>query len=541
MTKHNGSSQPLSESPGVPLVVQLGFAGSRVLLDSTAYTEEALRGFEDALELRLRDRLRALVRDLNLTERHFFCGLSQLAIGADTIFTRALQTLNWPQRFLLPQNREDFLAAKGSNGLPDFNETQQEVARKLFESPHAIEQHVASHSANRHTRFQDVNRELVHLSDVLVCLVGGMEQDRTGGTRELIEAATLRGTPVLELHVEIDPDGTPRLRDQWHHKEAFVPPSLPHELAELQSKLAGIPSMRDYCQPLKSFASRVSKGKQRVFRLTALVVIGAHLLATCCAVAALQKYGTGWLSFLLGAELLLLATGLIAHQHLHGSHMVRVWAMTRLVAEAARSALALENVEGYLEHLFNLPLPESLRPMLQTLNVLHLRGTCSLPNDSWQERRDRYLKERLEDSKSGQIAYYEGTLARARVWQRTAGFTFLSCSILAIASSLGELALSFHLVPLTAEEHERYGPVLSTLAIVLPVLAVGALSLAASFDFEARTHTYSEMVRFLEQKSNHIRRATSEPAFHALALQTEQQLLGETASWYARRAFINVT
>jgi hypothetical protein len=455
MTDQNRNNPPLHGTPGVPLVVQLGFAGSRVLIDSTAYTVEALRGFEEALEERLRRRLYALVCELDLTQRHFFCGLSQLAVGADTIFTQALQSLGWPQRFLLPENQEDFLAAKGTSGLPDFNESQREIARGLFESPHAIEQHVVSHSADRHTRFQDVNRELVHISDLLVCLVGTMERDQTGGTRELIEAATRRGKPVLELHIEMGLDGLPSLRDEWHHREAFVRPALPHELSHLQTSLTGIPSMGEYCQSLKNFASRLSKGKQRLFRLTALVVIGAHLLATGCAVAAMQKYGTAWLPALLGAELLLLATGLSAHQYLHRSHLVKVWAMTRLVAEVARSGLALENVEGYLQHLFSLPLPGSLRPMLRTFNVLHLRETSLLRNSSWEERLTQYLKQRLEDSKTGQIAYYDGKRAQAKVWQRVAGFTFLGCSILAIAASLGELSLIFHLLPLTAEDHER--------------------------------------------------------------------------------------
>jgi hypothetical protein len=184
-------------------------------------------------------------------------------------------------------------------------------------------------------------------------------------------------------------------------------------------------------------------------------LIGAHLLATGCAVAAMQKYGTAWLPALLGAELLLLATGLSAHQYLHRSHLVKVWAMTRLVAEVARSGLALENVEGYLQHLFSLPLPGSLRPMLRTFNVLHLRETSLLRNSSWEERLTQYLKQRLEDSKTGQIAYYDGKRAQAKVWQRVAGFTFLGCSILAIAASLGELSLIFHLLPLTAEDHER--------------------------------------------------------------------------------------
>jgi hypothetical protein len=544
MSDHHQQMSASNGPPSVPLVVQLGFAGARTLFDPQAYPKIRPEEFEAALQDQLTARLRSLFTELRLTERHFICGLSQLAIGADTIFTRSLKALGWPQRFLLPQNREDFLAAADSKGRPDFDSAQREIAHELFRSPHAIQERVVSDSPDRHTRFRDVNRELVRISDVLVSLVGSSRRDKPGGTQELIEEAKLRPRALLELSVDIDDEGQPRLRDAgWHNPEAFEHPALPHELAGLQAALTGIPTMTEYCAPLKQFASKVSKGKRRFFRLSALIVIGAHLLATGCAVIAMQlAHGAAIAPYLLGTELFLLAMGLWTHHSLHRSHLVKIWAMARLVAEMARAGLALDYVEGHLGHLFSLPLPESLRPLLRTLNVLHLRDARAPARLEWEERRTRYVEKRLTEPKGGQINYYDGKLRQAKVWQAVANWTFHIGSVLAIASSLGELALFFGLGDLLpAELHDFLRSNLGPLAIISPVVAVGALSLAAAFDLEARAHTYAEMHEFLKSQKKQLMVATSERAFHALALETEERLLGEIAHWYSRRAFINVT
>jgi hypothetical protein len=81
---------------------------------------------------------------------------------------------------------------------------------------------------------------------------------------------------------------------------------------------------------------------------------------------------------------------------------------------------------------------------------------------------------------------------------------------------------------------------LGALAIVMPVLAVGALSLAASFDLEALVHTYGETLEFLEKQVGRLYGASSEREFTRLMLETEASLLGETATWASRRSFKSV-
>jgi len=94
------------------------------------------------------------------------------------------------------------------------------------------------------------------------------------------------------------------------------------------------------------------------------------------------------------------------------------------------------------------------------------------------------------------------------------------------------------------EEHAGAGEmmvgVLGTLAIVTPVLAAGALSLAMALDLEAQEHTYRDMREFLMQQERNLRNATSNREYADLVLETEFQLLGETANWFSRRSFVTV-
>jgi hypothetical protein len=537
--------------PGIPVVVQLGFAGSRQLFDAVAHPGIERAEFERAVQEHLAHRLRALPEELRLSGAHFFCGFSQLAVGADTLFTRACRDLGWPQRFLLPQHREEFLGARGSDGQPDFTDAERTEARELFDSPHVIHERVVSDSPHRQRRFQDVNLELVRVSDVVVCLTNTATGGRPGGTREVLEHAHRRGRPTLEIAVSVDEAGGPSFSETWRNLEGFAPPGVPTELGELGPGLSGMPAAADYYRSLSGAAGRISESKQRFFRAAALVIIGTHVLATGGAVWALKLAGNPALPWVLGGELVLLGMGLGTHLYLHRSDAARSWAMARLVAELARSGVALRSVSGYLGYLFTLPLPASLRPLLRTLNVLHLRETAAILHPQpqsdpqsepapWSIRRQAYVDSRLTDPTTGQIPYYQGKLRRAKVQHAIARTVFVTGSSLAIVAAAGKFWLECHcLGPAPAELHSLVG-VLGVVAILLPVAAVAALSLAASFDLDARVHTFQEMSEFLRDQLEELEGADSDAALSALALETEARLLGETASWYSRRAFTGV-
>lgn len=168
--------------PAVPLA---GSGKSKLdceLFDREAHLYVDSQVFEDAIVQQLVGHLRELPSRLGLPTQgaHFFCGISQIAIGGDTVFTRACQELGILQRIFLPQPLDSYLNAEGSAG-PDFTEDQQAVAKTLLAAKHIIQTHVVSHSANRHERFRDVNLEIARVSDVVICLVRAGQAGKAGG------------------------------------------------------------------------------------------------------------------------------------------------------------------------------------------------------------------------------------------------------------------------------------------------------------------------------------------------------------------------
>jgi hypothetical protein len=529
----------------LPLAVRLGFAGSRSLFDPSAHPDLDEGDFHAALEAKFRARLARLHAELGLGERYFLCGVSQVAIGGDTIFAEACAALKIPLRVFLPEHREAYLAATGSNGTPDFSPAQRAVALKLLNDPNVIQERVVSGAQERATRFAEVNREIARASDVLVCLLRAESAAKAGGTHDLIDRAVRGNCAVLVIRVAVVGD-QPDLAETWHNRQRFRPP-VPTPVIEstfLRQRPANPADtpIVDYCKALKTAGSQQAKWQRQLFTAVATIIIGTHILATILAVFALLSHHheatRGFLPALLGAELAALALGFGVHQYLHRSRAPQVWAMSRLVAELARSVLAIGNLYLYLEYLFWLQFPQSLEPVLETIGILHMRSTRHDASD-WKSKRDTYVTERLTKP-GGQIEYYAGRAASAgrwlRIW-RTAFLVFSGAAFIATALKLVAISscvsMDEHLKDIATEG-------LGGLAIVLPLLAVGALSLAAAMDLEARGHIYQEMLVFLEKQLGNFAAAASEPDLARLVLETESHLLGETVNWFSRRSFTGV-
>lgn len=515
----------------LPLVVQVGFSGSRRLFhDDPDGRRTAL------LRKSLREALGTLHSELTLSEQHF----SQLAAGADALFTQAAGELGWSQRLYLPQGREDFLAASGSSG-PDFTLAERADALALFESPHVIEEAVVSTALDREGRFDDVQLQIVGDCDVLVCLRWEGVPGRAGGTATLLERSRLRDKPVLELVLSTDAGGLPVLQPQWHGRKDFRKPVLPNALQSLSPPLdlaTGAPSSADYAARVKTHGSVRASQHRKDFAYAAAIIIGTHVLATLLAVLAFKVIASPWPLLLIAFELPLLSYGLYRHVRLHHDRSAIDWALTRLCAEIARSVLAFGRIPFALRHLHRLPFPLELLPLLRTMNVLHLRSGRSQTMLKWEDVRDDYRKKRLADSKAGQVAYYADKSKAAIRFRAFASGAFSAFSALAIAAILAKAALLVFAPG--APFWLTWQAIAGVLGVWLPVLAVGALSLAAAMDLEARSHTFKEMHRFLESKSRHVDRAISLRELAILAAETETRLLGETLNWFARRAFTGV-
>lgn len=616
----------------LPCVVQVGFAGSRRLFDA-ALDAGVQADLEHQLQRLLVKRLETLrdAPELMLGPQHFLCTISQLAVGADTLLTRACNALEIPQRLFLPQQPGDFLAARGSDGTADFSDAQRAEAEALMDSEHIIQVRVVSQSSDRHTRFEEANLEILRVSDVVVCLLRAEAEAtaRPGGTTGLLERAIGRRRPTLELRVNVE-NGQVRMDERWHmpakvkagpttetgeepetiEAEAngadWKPPALPRVLLHPTrgprlSWSAGLPDVRDYCDCLKKFASGHAKVRQNFFKGAAAIIIATHIAATFCATgaalishrpaspstssesqagqkrdvaaarqsvfgetgkavpagtarpaaagdaqppspsSAAHSYFAKLTKPLLVLELLLLGLGFVTHLYLHHSDAAKEWALGRLMAEIVRSMRAIDGRHVYLEHLFHLPLPLRLRPLLRTLSALHLRSTRGRREEDWKKSRDGYISSRLTDIKGGQIHYYgkEIPLDKRRLARCQRAFTV--CSLTALVATALKLSILLRHPAWLHSLEDGLLSMLALLAIVLPAAAVGALSWAAARDAEARIQTFQETLEFLKEQLPLLQDAQSGHEFDRLMLETEARLLGETAAWFARRSFIAVT
>ena len=547
-------SSAATTGPGsLPLVVHSGFAGSRQLLSPDSADAARHAAFEEEVAGLLETRLRSLVSELELGSRHLVCGVSQVAIGADLVFSQVVARLGWAQRVFLPQPRDVFLAATGSNGEPDFPGKSREAAAGVLDSPHVVQERVVSKAPTRTARFLDANVAIARVCDVAVCLVRSDAAAKAAGTQDFMGRALARGKPVLEVRVGVDAQEKPVFEEAWHGRDRWKAPKVLDDLSDVPWPPPGgpgpgtpappapaggelrLPSSKDYAEHLKSFCSKQAKRHQGFFKRAAVLILGTHLAATLVSLLALAGHGMeewGWLALLVGVELALLAGGWAVHVLLHRAHGARTWAVSRLVAEIARSVLAMRGAHVQLDYLFTLPLPTGLRSLLKTLNVLHLNETRHGLTESWESRRSVYLSSRLTDPKSGQVTYYAREGVKAQLRAAWMGYLFLAFSALAVLTSL----IEFVLLLSTGEAPTPLG----VMAVMFPLFAVAALTVSSSLDYEARGHVYAEMVEFLGHQTAYLCAAGSEGEFAELALATEAHLLGETANWFARRSFLGV-
>ncbi len=530
--------------PTLPLVVQVGFAGSRMLYGSEAAPAAQTEAFDTALLPTLVERLRELPARLGLGPQHLLCGVSQVAIGADTLFARALLALGLPLRVRLPQAPASFLAGGTAAGEADFTPAEQERARALLQNPLVVDVRVASDADKRSDQFEDTNLAILRESDVVVCLLRAGAVARAGGTRDLMQRAARAGKTVLLLEVAIA-DGGPVL-SPWLAPEAqgaaapFNPPGMPPELRGLALPMpapGAWPSAGEYIDSIRRFASVRTRQHSGGFRRAALTIIVLHIAATLLAAVAGKGEATWWVALLLAIELVLLGIGLRTHHVLHRSLRVRSWAVTRLLAETLRSMKSVSATAVPLDYPLALAYPPSFAPLLRTAAVLHALDRRREAGTDWTAQRAAYVAERLTGAQ-GQERYF-GEAARTaaqRVRWSHRGFWAFSAAALAatgakLASVLGVLPAA--LAPLAI----TWG---GLLAITLPVAAVGFLSWAAASDLEARAATYAEMQSFLAQQVERLNAAGSARDFARAVHETELSILGENLGWFSRRLFRGV-
>ncbi len=541
--------------PSLPLAVTVGFSGPRSWYSYPDHPDLDSGCFQEAATAWLKSRLATLPAELNLGDHHFFTGISQISIGGDHAFTVACRDLGIPQIISLPQPSDSYLNAHGSTG-PDFTPEEKLQSLALLASSHIIREKVAAEVADRHARFEETNIELVRQSDILIAMVKPGEMGKPGGTMDVIEQAKRWNTPVLIVTVSLD-GTTPSFRETWEEttapgKSCFRPPVHPEEtenlsLPDQDESKSTIPAKDPYFATIKNHTSAESRRFSGFFQNAAKIIIGTHFAATVCAVLALilfKNYPTPFfyytlLIIFLTTELGLLIYGYLYHHRLHKSEAASRWALNRLLSEVARSAIAFGNYHAGFAHLWTLNLPASVQPLIRTMEILQLRETRIRTCDDWSDCRNAYLETRLTAPRA-QLEFYAKSAAKADRQYENAQKIFTYSARSAIAATTLKLLFILCYVLFHHSDIAFAKAVLGFFGVLLPVIAVAALSLAAANDLEARSHTFKEMHTFLTRQAELIKNASSEREFSKLLTETESRLLGETVTWFSRRSFTGV-
>ncbi|MBK6882380.1 MAG: hypothetical protein IPH05_05460 [Flavobacteriales bacterium] len=199
--------------------------------------------------------------------------------------------------------------------------------------------------------------------------------------------------------------------------------------------------------------------------------------------------------------------------------------------------LSVHGVAGLhmsLSYLFDLELPQSLRPLLRTLNVLHLRSSRGADRQDWKSIRTNYLKRVAVQQK-----YYNASASSHRRKAQRDNVLFLLFSGTAIA--IGAYKFFAHGLHLSEAEPGPWTKVFEIVGIIGPILAVGILSYSAAMDREANAVTFRETRTRIDDLERRIAAAKSRNEMERLVVETEQVLLGENAAWFSRRTFKGVS
>jgi len=530
---------PASSLLCLPCAVQVGFSGARTLFDRDGRSPAEISQIESAIITELVRELSGLRTALELGPHHFLAAISQIAVGGDTYFTRACgdrATGVALQRIFLPQPPDVYLSAVGSKG-PDFSSSERAVAQELLRLPQIAHIQCVTNADSRHERLQETSHAILDECDVAICLVKPNPEIKPGGSGEFILLASQRKKPLLQIEVAFI-EGRPKLTSTWRDLESFAPPALPSELAPLLCPTGSLPDASACCTTLKTYFSSRAKRHRHFFERAARRIILTHIAATLCATIALAL-PHDWvrpLMALLAAELAFLGWGYRTHHRLHHEKSSHQWAADRLGAEILRSVIALEKTHLHLAHLFRLRLqtePGWARLFI-TLNLLQLISTRPNAEVSPQTQAAAYVAERLDRPDVGQIDYYRKHFDHANRLLRRLNGAFALCVGLAVVATAAKLAKVGGGLP----GPDWLGEALGTLAVVFPMLAVGALSWASALDYQARKITYSEMLEFLQKQRSVLLAVSTHRELRKHILETEYRLLGETAEWFARR---NVT
>lgn len=536
-------------------VIQLGFSGSRDLFPGISDPLRRAR-LTQALTAQVAQKLSELRNrpELHLHEGHVLVGIAQMAVGGDWAFADACEQAGILLRVFLPQPRDEFLAGKEARPpfADDFTPAQREQATQRLQRAGVVQQRVVSMASERTARFVETDVEILRAADIAVILqpkhADGL--GKPGSTNEFAEQALRGGKPLYALTFWIDENQQLHVYDELRYpRDRHWPaPRLPAVVPEPALGLDELaPRVAAECSALaqQSRAQCERDSARRVLLHIGLMLLVSTVLLLIHLFGDRVDQNLAWLVSLVAGLLVVPAAILVWRAFsmkapASAMHRQR-WTDLHLAAELARSALALSPVAADgadgrvasagqphdLAFLLRPTLPSEHRALAQALAIAHLRRMRTEKPVPWEESRDRYVRERLEQPATGQLAFYRERLEQIRCHVRAVS---IQAGLLGGFATLVVLAVLLLPVPALA-----LAAALSRLALLLILVALVLQAQRCVLKHRLRVSAGSELLKQLESLAQRLQRAPSECEFLVLQNETESLLLAATLDWYRWR------
>lgn len=434
-------------------------------------------------------------------------GVSSVAIGADTLFARAVLSLSLPWRALLPSPPSEFRR--------DFEGSDWQVAERLLDQ--AMEVDVRATPSVKEEAYLECGMDTVDQVDVLIAVWDEKPARGTGGTGEIVAYARSLKKPLIILNPE-----TLTVRRECFGDHPFSD----HEMQYLNQlpEIDGGQQVAASTAPenLLRFFGKVDRMAARVAPNFRRWVASSIVMNTCATVLVASTIAFALRLPLLDATTFIMTAGAMGTVlYLKFCKVHEKWIHCRIAAEICRTAIATWGFP-------RLVLPEmasqaeTFSRLKTSLRTLHL---CSRPKveAGLENLRQQYITDRLND----QLHYHQNRSTRLATLRRRLIALFWICSAAAVVRAIfigvfGTVGLG----PDLTHTLNHFLP------LVLPCIAGCALALISVFDLNRQLARSREMENFLITAREQAATSQNVRALQRVVERVERFLSREISEWY---------
>jgi len=433
-------------------------------------------------------------------------GVSSIAIGADTLFARALLSLSLPWRALLPSPPSEFRG--------DFEKQDWEIAEQLLAQ--AEEVVVRANPSVKVEAYLECGMDTVDQADVLIAVWDEKPARGTGGTGEIVAYARGLKKPLVIVNPE-----TLTVRREAFGEKPFLDPEMEYlnQLPDCASvptgSAPGVPeNLLRFFAKIDHMATLVAPNFRRWVASSIVMNTCATVLVASTIVFALRLPLLDAVTFIMTAG----AMGAVVYLKFRKVHAK--WIQCRVAAEICRTAIATWGFP--LLVLPELANQADFARLKASIRTLHL---CSRPKEEpvLDSLRAEYIAHRLED----QLHYHQGRLRRLASMRQRLIILFWFCSGFAVVRAVFiGLFGTIWLRPEVAHTLNHFVP------LVLPCIAGCALALISVFDFNRQLARSREVESFLLIAREQAYASQSVRSLQRVVERAEWFLAREISEWY---------